>query len=120
MDEKSFLYRERDKKSGGHTPSANATALAGTPEANSRNSTTDRVSQKPEFVNSKLSGDVIKGISDILKKSTLMKCCFIAQQIKMTEVSGQGNTQKGVTQNSRSVNISISDIFEKVNPFEKF
>ena len=69
MDEKSFLYRERDKKSGDHTPSANATALAGTPEANSRNSTTDRVSQKPEFVNSKLSGDVIKGISDILKKS---------------------------------------------------
>ena len=29
----------------------------------------------------------------------------------MTEVSKQGNTDFGVTQNSRSVNISISDLF---------
>ena len=37
----------------------------------------------------------------------------------MTEVSGQGNTVKGVTQNSRSVNISISKLFEKINPSNK-
>ena len=37
----------------------------------------------------------------------------------MTEVSGQGNTENGVTQNSRSVNISISKIFEKINPSDK-
>ena len=37
----------------------------------------------------------------------------------MTEVLKQGNTVKGVTQNSRSVNISISKLFEKINPSDK-
>ena len=37
----------------------------------------------------------------------------------LTEVSGQGNTENGVTQNSRSVTISIAKIFEKINPSDK-
>ena len=37
----------------------------------------------------------------------------------MTEVWKQGNTENGVTQNSRSVNISIAKIFEKINPSDK-
>ena len=41
-----------NKKGGGRTPSANATALAGTPEANSRNSTTDSIPQTTEKSNS--------------------------------------------------------------------
>ncbi|MBQ8566487.1 MAG: hypothetical protein IJ445_02740 [Clostridia bacterium] len=40
-------------------------------------------------------------------------------KIKTTEVWKQGNTIDGVTQNSRSVNISISKLFEKINPFDK-
>ena len=40
-------------------------------------------------------------------------------KIKMTEVSGQGNTETGVTQSSRSVIISIADIFKKINPSDK-
>ena len=37
----------------------------------------------------------------------------------MTEVWKQGNTKNGVTQNSRSVNISIAKIFEIINPSDK-
>jgi hypothetical protein len=37
----------------------------------------------------------------------------------MTEVSESGNTKNGVTQSSRSVNISIAKIFEKINPTDK-
>ena len=39
------------KKSGGHTPSVNANALTSTPEANSRNSTNNSISQTNENVN---------------------------------------------------------------------
>ena len=37
----------------------------------------------------------------------------------LTEVSGQGNTENGVTQSPRSVNISIAQIFAKINPSDK-
>ena len=37
----------------------------------------------------------------------------------MTEVLKQGNTDVGVTQNSRSVNISIPDLFKKINLSDK-
>ena len=37
----------------------------------------------------------------------------------MTEVLGRGNTETGVTQQPRSVNISIAKIFEKINPSDK-
>ena len=39
------------------------------------------------------------------------------EKIKKTEVLKQGNTENGVTQNSRSVNISIAQIFKKNQPF---
>ena len=35
--------------------------------------------------------------------------------IKMTELYARGNTEIGVTQRTRSVNISVSDIFKKIN-----
>ena len=41
------------------------------------------------------------------------------EKIKKTEVWKQGNTNTGVTQNSRSVNISIANIFAKINPSDK-
>jgi hypothetical protein len=47
----------------------------------------------------------------------LGSCYFIDFKTKMTEVSESGNTKNGVTQSSRSVNISIANIFAKVNPF---
>ena len=42
------------------------------------------------------------------------------EKIKKTEVLKQGNTENGVTQNSRSVNISIAQIFAKVNHSDKY
>lgn len=42
------------------------------------------------------------------------------EKVKATEVSGQGNTNNGVTQNSRSVaNISLAQLFRKINPNDK-
>ena len=52
------------------------------------------------------------------KQNTLYVAISL-EKIKKTEVSGQGNTENGVTQNSRSVNISIARIFEKINPSDK-
>ena len=40
-------------------------------------------------------------------------------KIKMTEVSKQGITQRGVAQNSRSVNTSIADLAKKINSCDK-
>jgi hypothetical protein len=37
----------------------------------------------------------------------------------MTEVLDRGNTINGVTQQPRSVNISIANIFSKINPSDK-
>ena len=36
-----------------------------------------------------------------------------------TEVLGRGNTVNSVTQQPRSVNISIAKIFEKINPSDE-
>ena len=41
------------------------------------------------------------------------------EKIKMTELYARGNTDNGVTQLTRSVNISISNIFSKINPSDK-
>ena len=41
------------------------------------------------------------------------------KKIKMTEVLKQGNTVNGVTQSSRSVNVSIPQLFAKINPSDK-
>ena len=52
------------------------------------------------------------------KQNTLYVAISL-EKIKMTEVSEQGNTKNGVTQDSRSVNISIAQIFSKINPSNK-
>lgn len=52
-------------------------------------------------------------------KQNALYVAISLEKIKKTEVWKQGNTENGVTQNSRSVNISISKIFEKINPSEK-
>ena len=41
------------------------------------------------------------------------------EKIKMTELYARGNTDNGVTQLTRSVNISIANIFSKINPSDK-
>ena len=52
------------------------------------------------------------------KQNTLYVAISL-EKIKMTEVWKQGNTENGVTQNSRSVTISIARIFQKINPSDK-
>ena len=52
------------------------------------------------------------------KKNSLYVAISL-EKIKMTEVWKQGNTETGVTQSSRSVNISIAQIFGKINPSDK-
>lgn len=52
------------------------------------------------------------------KQNTLYVAISL-EKIKMTEVSEQGNTKNGVTQGSRSVNVSIARIFSKINPSNK-
>jgi hypothetical protein len=46
------------------------------------------------------------------KQNTLYVAISL-KKIKMTEVWKQGNTEIGVTQNSRSVNVSMVQIFKK-------
>lgn len=55
----------------------------------------------------------IKQFSD---KPNKLYVAVTSDKIKMTEVWKQGNTINGVTQGSRSVNISIFDLFKKINP----
>ena len=52
------------------------------------------------------------------KQNTLYVAISL-EKIKKTEVWKPGNTEDGVTPNSRSVNISIAKIFEKINPSDK-
>ena len=52
------------------------------------------------------------------KQNTLYVAISL-EKIKMTEVWKQGDTEIGVTQDSRSVNISIAKIFAKINPSDK-
>lgn len=52
------------------------------------------------------------------KQNTLYVAISL-EKIKMTEVSEQGNTKNGVTQGSRSVNVSVARIFSKIKPSNK-
>ena len=52
------------------------------------------------------------------KQNTLYVAVSL-EKIKMTEVLDRGNTEIGVTQQPRSVNVSIANIFSKVNPLDK-
>ena len=58
-------------------------------------------------------------IKQFKDKPNALYVAISLNKIKMTEVSGQGNTETGVTQGSRSVTISIADIFKKINPSDK-
>ena len=52
------------------------------------------------------------------KQNTLYVAVAL-EKIEMTEVLGRGNTEDGVTQQPRSVNISIANIFRKINTLDK-
>ena len=52
-------------------------------------------------------------------KKNILYVAISLEKIKKTEVSESGDTENGVTQNSRSVNISISQLFSKINPIDK-
>lgn len=59
----------------------------------------------------------IKEFSD---KENGLYVAIALEKVKVTEVSGQGNTKNGVTQSSRSVTkISIARLFRKINPNDK-
>ena len=52
-----------------------------------------------------------------MKKEALPLLAIALEKVKATEVSKQGNTENGVTQNSRSVaSISIARLSAKINP----
>ena len=62
------------------------------------------------YVNRKRVDKVVKyNYTDFLENG------FYFNEIKMTEVYGQGNTINGVTQSPRSVDVSIARIFSKIN-----
>ena len=59
-------------------------------------------------------------IKEFNDKDNALYVAIALEKIKATEVSGQGNTNNGVTQNSRSVaNISLAQLFRKINPNDK-
>lgn len=58
-------------------------------------------------------------IKQFKDKPNALYVAISLNKIKTTEVSKQGNTETGVTQGSRSVTISIADIFKKINPSDK-
>ena len=52
------------------------------------------------------------------KQNTLYVAISL-EKIKMAELNARGNTKNGVTQRTRSTNVSILQIFEKINPIDK-
>ena len=59
-------------------------------------------------------------IKEFNDKENVLYVAVALEKVKATEVSGQGNTNNGVTQNSRSVaNISLAQLFRKINPNDK-
>ena len=55
-------------------------------------------------------------VKEFRDKENTLYVAISLEKIKMTEVSKQGTTENGVAQNSRSVNVSISDLLLKINP----
>lgn len=56
-------------------------------------------------------------IKEFKDKTNRLYVAIALEKVKATEVSKQGNTKNGVTQNSRSVaNISIAQLFKKSIP----
>lgn len=59
-------------------------------------------------------------IKEFNDKENVLYVAVALEKVKATEVSGQGNTNNGVTQNSRSVaDISLAQLFRKINPNDK-
>lgn len=55
-------------------------------------------------------------VKEFKDKQNTLYIAVSLEAIKKTEVSKQGTTENGVAQNSRSVTISIYDLFSKINP----
>ena len=58
-------------------------------------------------------------IKEFKDKANSLYVAISLENVKATEVSKQGNTENGVTQNSRSVaftTISIAQLFKNINP----
>ena len=58
-------------------------------------------------------------IKEFKDKQNTLYVTIALGKIKTTEVLGRGNTENGVTQQPRSVNISISQLLSKINPQDK-
>ena len=58
-------------------------------------------------------------IKEFRDKPASLYVTIALEKIKKAEVSKQGDTENGVTQNFLSANISISHLFQKINPSEK-
>ena len=58
-------------------------------------------------------------VKQFTDKQNTLYVAISLEKIKKTEVLKQGNTETGVTQNSRSVDISIAQLFSKINPSDK-
>lgn len=58
-------------------------------------------------------------VKEFNDKQNTLYVAISLEKIKKTEVSEQGTTDNGVAQGSRSVNISISQLFKKINPSDK-
>ncbi len=55
-------------------------------------------------------------VKEFIDKDNSLHVAIALERIKKDEVVKQGNTEFGVTQNSRSSNIRIADLFSKINP----
>jgi hypothetical protein len=55
-------------------------------------------------------------IKEFVDKDNTLYVAIALESIKKDEVVKQGNTENGVTQNSRSSTIKIADLFSKINP----
>ncbi len=101
-----------NEKSGGHTPSANANAFAGTPETNGRNSTTDIISEKASDVNPSAKNTGTDAAKIAFNKNEEDPAHFILR-LKSLE--------KAVPTYDRAESSAnrISENSEKVNPFDE-
>ena len=57
-------------------------------------------------------------VKEFKDKQNTLYVAISLQKIKKTEVSKQGNTENGVTQNSRSATINVADLMRNVNPLD--
>lgn len=58
-------------------------------------------------------------VKEFKDKKNSLYVAISLNKIKKAELNARGNTENGVTQRTRSVDISIARIFEKINPSDK-